>query len=437
MGEIFLNRFYFVGLSIAVVAFLTANALLMFGEKSILPKSVYVSDYEQAYASTYNIDLFKEALTAPQETLEIYVQDHEALQQWTVQEGEAVSAGSELAVLNEAETAGQRALWETQKTALEGQRNEVNSSLTTLEQARAAQGGVVSRDASNNSQITNEDDEVIDFDVNVSVGVAVPQDGSYAAGIAQAEQELASIEAQLAVLEAQLAQSPSNPSVISPVDGVVSKINRNTEPLSIEIYSNEKVFLSYVLEDEWPLVQVADPVNIQGEGIDGIVQGTVQRISQVPAEKSKWLEAYHQLDPKEQNNPLAFYEIQIVVELPVDNTLPFGSNVNTAITLETADNAVALPTPWLFDYDGKVGKAHTLNINGRPKMVPVTTEFEKGTKAVLSEGPEAGTIVIHEEKLEEFVAPPKVFMPFPSRQPDFEVAKNTYWRAYVEYLLAR
>jgi len=437
MGGVFLNRFYFVGLSVAVVAFLTANGLLMFGEKSILPKSVYVSNYEQAYTGTYTIDLFKEALTAPQETVEIYVQDHEALQQWTVQEGDSVTAGSELAVLNEAETADQRAVWETQKIALEGQRNEVRSSLTSLQQARAAQDEVVSRDASNNSQITNEDDEIINFDVNVSVGVAVPQDGSYAAGIAQAEQELASIESQLAVLEAQLAQSLSNPSVISPVDGVVSKINRETEPLSIEIYSNEKIFLSYVLEDEWPLVQVADPVNIQGEGIEGIAKGTVQSVSEMPAEESRWLEAYHQLDPKEQNNPLAYYEIRIAVNLPIENKLPFGSNVNTAITLETAENAVALPTPWLFDYDGEVGKTHTLNINGRPKTVPVTAEFEKGAKAVLSEGPEAGTIVMHEEKLENFVAPPKVFMPFPSRQPDFEVAKNTYWRAYVEYLLAR
>lgn len=432
-----MNKFYFVGLSIAIVAFLTANALLMFGEKSILPKSVYVDDYEQTYANTYSTNLFKEALTVPEDTVEIYIQDNEALQQWTVNEGDTVTAGSELAILNEAETVDQRAVWETQKTALEGQRTEVRASLATLEQAKAAQGGAVSRDASNNSEITNEDDEVIKFDVNVSVGVAVPQDGSYAAGIAQAEQQLAAIDSQLAVLNAQLAQNSSSPSVISPVDGTVSKINRETEPLSIEIYSTEKVFLSYVLEDEWPLVQVADLVKIQGEGIDGIVTGTVQSISEMPAKESKWLEAYHQLDPKEQNNPLAYYEMRIVVDAPIESPLPYGNNVNTAITLESASDAVALPISWLFDYDGVTGKAHSLNINGRPKTVSVTTNFEDGTKAVLSEAPEVGTVIIHEEKLEKFVAPPKVFMPFPSRQPDFEEAKNTYWRAYVEYLLAR
>lgn len=432
-----MNKFYFVGLSVAVVAFLTANALLMFGEKSILPKSVYVNEYEQTYAHTYTKQLFKEALTAPEGTVEMYVQDNEALQQWTVKEGDTVSAGSELAVLNEAETEDQRSVWETQKTALEAQRKEVNASLATLQQAKAAQGGAVSRDATNNSEIKNEDDETIKFDVNVSVGVAVPQDGSYAAGIAQAEQQLASIDSQLAVLNAQLAQSSSNPSVISPVDGTVAKINRDTEPLSIEIYSNEKVFVSYVLEDEWPLVQVADSVNIQGQGIDGIVTGTVQSVSEMPAEKSKWLEAYHQLDPKEQNNPLAYYEIRIVADAPIEQALPYGTNVNTAITLESAEDAVALPMTWLVDYDGTTGKAQLLNINGRPQALPVTTDFEDGTIAVLSEAPEVGTIVIHEEQLAQFTAPPKVFMPFPSRQPDFEEAKNTYWRAYVEYLLAR
>ncbi|MDJ0330430.1 efflux RND transporter periplasmic adaptor subunit [Planococcus sp. S3-L1] len=432
-----MNKFFFVGLSVAVVAFLTANALLLFGEKSILPKSVYVSDYEQSYARTYDTELFKEALTAPQGIVEIYVQDHEALEQWAVSEGDRVTAGSELALLNEAETEEQRAAWETQKTALEGQQTEVRSSLATLQQAKNAQSGPVSQDASNNSEVTNEDGETIEFDVNVSVGVAVPQDGSYAAGIAQAEQQLASIESQLAVLNAQLSQSLSNPSVISPVDGTVSKINRDTAPLSIEIYSDEKVFLSYVLEDEWPLVQVADAVKIQGEGIDGIATGTVQSVSEVPAEKSKWLEAYHQLDPKEQNNPLAYYEIRVVADTPIEEVMPFGTNVNTSITVEKAENAVALPTAWLFDYDGVDGKTHVLNINGRPQTLPVTTDFEDGAKAVLSKGPEAGTVIIHEDKLETFVSPPKVFMPFPGRQPNFEDAKNTSWRAYVEYVLAR
>ena len=426
-----------MGLSIAVIAFLTANTLLMFGEKSILPKSVYVSDYEQAYARTYDTQLFKEALTAPQGTVEIYVQDHEALQQWMVGEGDSVTAGSELASLNEAESEEQRSVWETQKTALEGQRTEVQSSLTALQQARAAQGGPVSQDATDNSEITNEDDETIKFDVNVSVGVAVPQDGSYAAGIAQAEQQLASIESQLAVLEAQLSQSLANPSVISPVDGIVSKINRDTEPLSIEIYSNEKIFLSYVLADEWPLVEVEDQVEIEGEGIEGIAAGTVLNVSEMPAEESKWLEAYHQLDPKEQNNPMAYYEIRIAADAPIESPMPFGSNVNTAITLETAEDAVALPTAWLFNYDGAEGKTHTLNINGRPDVLSVTTNFEVGGKAVLSEGPEAGILVLNEDKLQNFTSPPKVFMPFPDRQPNFDYAKNTNWRAYVEYVLAR
>lgn len=432
-----MNRFFFIGLSVAVIAFLTANSLLMFGEKSILPKSVYVSDYEQTYTHTYETNLFKEALTAPQGTVEIYVQDHEALQQWMVKEGDNVTAGSELATLNEAETEEQRSVWETQKTALEAQRTEVSSSLAALQQARASQGGPVSQDATDNSEITNEDDETIKFDVNVSVGVAVPQDGSFAAGIAQAEQQLASIESQLAVLDAQLSQNMSNPAVISPVDGTVSKINRDTEPLSIEIYSTEKVFISYVLEDEWPLVEVADLVKIEGVGIEGIATGTVQSVSEMPAEESKWLAAYHQLDPKEQNNPLAFYEVRIVADTPIENAMPYGSNVNTSITLETAEDAIALPTAWLFEYDGVEGKAHTLNIDGRPQTLAVAADFEDGAKTVLSEGPEAGTVVINEDKLENFVSPPKVFMPFPNRQPDFEYAKNTYWRAYVEYLLAR
>jgi len=40
-----MNRFFFIGLSIAIVAFLTSNILLLFGEKSIISKELYVSEY--------------------------------------------------------------------------------------------------------------------------------------------------------------------------------------------------------------------------------------------------------------------------------------------------------------------------------------------------------------------------------------------------------
>lgn len=435
-----MNRFFFIGLSIAVVAFLTSNFLLLFGEKSIISKELYVSEYEQAYTHTYTETLPKEALMAPQDTMEIYVQDHEALEQWLVKEGDAVTAGAELARLNESESEDQRAIWQSEQSALQAERSEVQSTLQELTQARSSQDSSVNENSNTSSSYPGfgEDmEQELRMDVNVSVGVEVPEDGAYASGIAQAQQRLAAIDSELAVVEAQLAQSQENPALISPVDGTVASINRDSAPLSIEIYNTEREFVTYLLEDEWHEVEQADRVLIQAPGIEGAIVGTVRSVSEMPAEESQWFEAYRDLGRIEQNNPIAFYEVRIAPEAPLQDTVPYGSNVNAEITLNEAQDAIALRDGWIYDDDDTQGTAYTLNIDGRPNTVPVEIAFAQHGRVVLTSGMQAGEIAINEEQLHDYPGRPKLFMPFPSLAPDFTYAKNTEWRAYVEYLLAR
>src|SRR5690606_17071822 len=127
----------------------------------------------------------------------------------------------------------------------------------------------------------------------------------YAAGIAEAEQRIAAIETDLAVVEAQLAQNTGTPALISPIEGIVSKIDADSEPMSIEIYSSEKLFVTYVIEEEWADVNVDDRVFVHIDGITQAMPASVQRVSQLPADDSKWLEAYQALDPVDQPNPIA------------------------------------------------------------------------------------------------------------------------------------
>lgn len=432
-----MNRFFFIGLSIAITAFIAANALLMFGEKSIISKNVYVSEYERAYPNTYAEKLPKEAIAAPRETTQIYVQDREAIEQWVVNEGDTVQAGSELALLNEVESEEQRSIWESEKRALETEKSEVQNSLRALESALSAQGGSESESATDRSTITNEDGDTIEFNVDLSVGVEVPQDGSYATGIAQANQRLASIESQLAVIDAQLSQSLSNPALVSPVEGIVSKVNRDSNPLSIEIYSAEKIFVTYALEDEWQDVTAQDRVLVQAVGLNEAVSGTVLSVSEVPADDSRWLKAYRALDPKEQANPIAFYEMQILADEPITEGVPFGSTANAEITVNEAADAIAIPQPWVFDRYDMSGSTYVLNEAGLGAAVPVTINFDVDGKAVLADGVAAGAIVLKDDTLRDFKTAPKVFMPFPSERPDYEFAKNTNWRKYVEFLLAQ
>ncbi len=430
-----MNKFFFIGLSIAVTAFISTNALLLFGEKSIIAKNVYVSEYEQAYTAKYEETLPKEAVAAPLSTVQIYVQDSQTIERWLVEEGDAVQAGSELAALNKAESEEQRAIWESEKNALEAEKAQVQSSLSSLQSARSANSGSDSRSNSDRSSETIGNDTTVNF--NVEVGVEVPQDGSYAAGIAQAEQRMAAIESQLAVVNAQLNQNQSTPALISPVEGTVAKINRTTEPLSVEIYSSEKTFVTYLLEDEWHEVAADNRVLVQAEGLAQAVPGTILSVDAIPAEPSQWLEAYRALDPVEQANPIAFYKVQIGIGPEVEAALPLGSSANAEIIINEAANAVALPEKWLFNRYDTNGLAFVLSETGGAVKTPVVIGFDIGGKAVLNDGVASGSIVLNEQKLQYFQQAPHIFVPFPSVQPDYEFAKATHWRKYVEYLLAR
>ncbi|MGI2327706.1 efflux RND transporter periplasmic adaptor subunit [Planococcus sp. YIM B11945] len=432
-----MNKFFFIGLSIAITAFLAANALLLFGEKSLVAKEVYVSEYERTYANAYTEKMAKEAVAAPLATTEIFVQDTEAIDRWLVKEGDSVEAGTELASLNEAESEEQRTIWEAERDALQAEADEVLLSLSNLVLERPTSDVPFTESNTSTDSITTPDGDTVDLDINLDFGVEVPQDAPYAAAIAAGEQRLAAISSELAVVEAQLNQSPGNPALISPEAGIVSSINRDSEPMSIEIYSNDKVFVTYVIEDEWQDVTAQDRVFVHAEGVGQAVPGTVLSVSQIPAEDSKWLEAYNALDPVKQNNPIAIYEVQIATDAPLEANLPFGSTANASIVTNEAADAVALPEPWIFDRTETAGFVHTLQGNGRAATAPVTINFQVDGKAVLAEGVTPGTIAVHEDTLQNFKSAPKVFMPFISEQPNIDLAKNTNWRKYVEYLLTR
>lgn len=432
-----MNKYLTIALSIAITAFLGANAILLFSEKSIVHKKLYISEYERTYTSTYTEKLPKEAITAPMGTTEIFIQDSDAIEQWIINEGDYVEAGTELALLNESESEEQRAIWQAEKDALENELTEVRSVLRNLETASSRQSRPTTGSSTDRNTITNEDGDTVELDVNVSVEVEVPQDGSYAAGIAEAEQRIASIETELAVVDAQLNQNTSKPALISPIEGIVGNVNTDSEPMSIQIYSNEKLFQTYVIEEEWLEVDPEDRVFVHVDGINKVMPGRVLSVSQLPAKNSEWLEAYQALDPVDQANPIAIYEVLIMTEEPITDAVPYGKTANASIIINEAEDAVALSNTWIFDQYNSEGTAFVLNEFGYAQAVPVTIAFNLNGKSILSGGVQSGATVVDNDLLPKFASPPLTFVPFPSIQPDMEHAKTTPWRKYVEYLLAR
>ena len=174
-----------IGLSVAITAFLAINAILLFSDKSIVPKKIYVNEYERTYTSSYTEKLPKEAVTGPLAATEIFIQDSDAIEQWIINEGDYVEAGTELALLNEAESEEQRAIWEAEEDALNDELSEVRTVLRDLESAQSRQSRPTTGSSTNRYTTTTASGDTVELDVNVQLEVEVPQDGSYAAGVAE------------------------------------------------------------------------------------------------------------------------------------------------------------------------------------------------------------------------------------------------------------
>lgn len=261
----------------------------------------------------------------------------------------------------------------------------------------------------------------------------VTQDGAFAQAISQAQQKLSDVNQQLVVIEAQLSQEGAA-AVISPVEGVVSKIRDKNDRLAIEIYSKDKIMVTYATDEQWQTVQVNDRVRLQADGIDQSIEGTVTEVYQIPAKDSEYLTTYKALDPKDHTNPLAYYEVRIQPNEPIEN-LPFGNNLNAMIIVNEAKQATSVRTDWLHDRLDEKAVTYVLNKDGHAVKTPVTISFDWKTRSVISEGVPAGSVTVYEPKISDYRYAPAIFLPMPIDSPSWKSVKGVGWKNYLKYLL--
>jgi len=424
-----MNKWVTIGVSIAISSFIGANAILLFSDKSVISKDVYVHEYERVTAGDFEETLPKESLVAPLSTSTVYVKNEDTIQEWLVKEGDTVSAGHELAMLNTTTADEQRAVWESEQEALEYQLTDVYATISTLESERAN----VDNSTGNTSDNVTEDADDKTLNVGINVDVDVHQDAAYVQAIAQAEQELAEINQKLLVVEAQLSQQGAA-AVVSPVEGVVSKIRDENGRLAIELYSTDKIIVTYATDEQWQDIEINDSVRLQADGLDESIEGTVSEISQVPANDSDFLKAYKALDPEKQTNPLAYYEIRIQPSEAID-TLPFGNKTNTMVIVNEANQAVSVKTAWLDDRFEDNASAHVINADGYAVKAPLSIAFDTDTKSILSEGLEPGAVVVNETRIDNYRYAPAIFFPMPMDTPSWQSVKDAGWKFYLRHLI--
>jgi len=432
------NKVTNIAITVAISAFLALNFYLLFSDKSIITKSVYVDRYERMTSGNHSEELDKEAFIAPVETYTVYVGNDDTVDSWLVKEGDPVTVGDEIAILQTERAEGQRAVWEAEREALQQQTSSLRRMISVLESEReSAQTDSTSNvNRKDNVSENTTDDTKVEVGLNVDVQVDVKQDGSFAQAIAAAEQDLAEIERQQTVVDAQLSQNPGRPALISPVDGIVSKVTRTGSTLSVDIFSSQQVIVTYAKNDEWQKIQNGDKVLIQGDGIGNVLEGTVLSVSLAPAIDNEWLQAYKLLDATKVKNPLAYYEVRILTDA-TDQSVQFGTNVNAIVIVNEALDAISVKEKWLHDLYKETAYAWIINNEGRAEQMPVAIPFTWNSRAVVSEGLHLGDVVIYEPALITYAYAPRAFMSLPTELPSKEQWRAFGWRNYMKYILIR
>ena len=156
----------------------------------------------------------------------------------------------------------------------------------------------------------------------------------------------------------------------------------------------------------------------------------------MPAKDDEWLQAYKSLGNTQKDNPLAYYEVRIA---PFDEQmdLPFGTNVNTFIQTDEANQAVSIKTNWLTDKYENDAKIWTLDTEGRAVQNIVETPFTSLDRSVLTVGAEPGMVALHNEDLDSSLENQSVFHPLPLYLPEWKQWKTTTWQNYVRYMIKR
>lgn len=423
-----------IGLAIVISAFLWGNTILLFSDKSIIPKTVYVHEFERVAAGSYEEQLPKESLVAPSEISTIFVKDEDIVDGWLVKEGDAVKTGTELARLNTASADEQRMIWESEQEAIERQITDINRTISSLESDRSSARNNNDSDANQTDTVTgNKEEQSVEVDINVDVEVDVQQDGAFAQAISEAEQKLAEANNQLQIVEAQLAQKDTT-AIISPIEGVVSSIRDENGRLAIDIFSTQKVMITYATDEQWQDIQADDRVRLQADGLNVPVEGVVLSVSQVPAQNNKWLATYRALEPKEQVNPLAYYEVRVQPNEPIEN-LPYGNNTNAVILVNEAKDAVSVRSTWLNDRSEEKATAHILTPTGNVVKTLVSIQFEWQTQSILKDGVSPGSVIVYEPTISDFQYAPAVFFPMPWDLPTLDAVKKTGWKVYIKHLI--
>lgn len=422
------TRLYIIGLSIAITAFVAANAILVFKEDSIVARNYYIEDHVRVAEGDYKRELEKEAVAVPTTSFSLTV-NREDLKDVLVEQGDTVTNGQPIATLDTTDTDQQRAEWDARSGAYETELRDLNAVLSTLRTAKSRSGSTSSTSGSSTGR-GNANDEIVDVTVNANVDVEISEDATYDSAMAAIEEKIAEVERELVVVDAQLTSTSEAPEFVSPIDGVVEKVEEYETQVIVHVTPNEATLVTFVEEKNWHEIELTQPVQAYSTHLAKFYAAETAGKGTVPVTDNRWKEIHGQF---EEQPDLPLYEVQITPAETLTD-LPFGANVNVTITIDEATGAMRLRDDWTIVRDLEYAEIYSISQQGTIGRIPVTIAFDmpETQSIIVNDGLVNGQVVI-DDTFRRNNAP--AFLPHPFELPSWESVKALGWRDYLAFLL--
>ncbi|MFC4354156.1 hypothetical protein ACFO0S_03605 [Chryseomicrobium palamuruense] len=423
-----MNRFITIGISVAIAAFVAANMILVFKDDSPLARSYYIENHIRVAPGDYARELEKEAITVPVNTYFLSINRAELLE-LTVQQGDAVTLGAPVANLDTSDEQEQHAEWQAMQSAYQSEANELRSIISGL-QSDKSRAGSSSSSSGNATGIGNAADEIVDVTVDVQVDVEITEEGAYDQAISQAEAKLAEVERELAIVSAQLQSPGGELQFVSPVDGVVDRIEEYDDTVVVHILPSEQRLITFVEEKHWHEIQPEQRVRAYSTHLAQIYTGEILSKGTLPVTNNRWKEIHGQF---ETHPDLPLYEVEIQSVEPLEG-LPMGANVNVTMNLDEATNAMRIRDDWMLVRDKNYAEIYTLSERGTVGRIPVGIAFNvpELQSVIVDSGLVNGQIVLDDEFRRNNS---RTFFPMPFDRPTWNSIKSVNWKEYIYFLL--
>ena len=412
-----MKKWFILLFSLVISLFIAVNSYLVFSEESPVAKTKIVKQSFIAQEEDIRQEIEKPSYLAPREIVTLYVNDEEAIEQWLIQEGDTIQAGDELVLLETERIDGQVDAWVAEQSALQTQRERIEDTVAMLESERSN----ADSEESLNSSLSQLEEEL-----NLEFNVKMDQRGSYAQAIAEAERELASIDRQLNMLDYQIDQSYVRPAIISPISGVVARVDRHSDRPTIDIYSETADLVTYVTEEEWEDLMLGNDVLITYDEFEERGEGTLDRLDTIPAQASSTLELFEKAFDDEQMQNL--YEVRVDPLGTVEQQL-YGKRYDIALIGQEAVDSVVVPLDYIERETKNEGIVYVLNEEGIPTKQAITIDFILEDEAITMSLAEGDVV------LREALDLTRVALPLKMMWPERQAWKTFGWKNYVKYFV--